>query len=401
MYRTRFFSLTMLLAAAFVGCAGSGVTDGTNTAEGPELSPNEVTASERWMAVTRGIVGRREFGGPNATARTFALVAVAQYNAALGAGTTKVSGRIPSEAAAVSAASSAVLSALYPLERDSITFRSNADRDYFAVFATEKAADYPAGETIGTTVAAAVLARAATDRTNAVWTGTIPAGPGFWTTAAPAQPLLPLWGESRPWFLTTGAQFRSVAPPVFNSAEFLAASSEVKTITASRTAEQLTIAQFWQGASGPGGPMGYFTQVASGLATADHLNERRTARMFAVLHMAMMDATIGCWDAKYAYWYVRPFQADPSITTPVGRPNFPSYPSAHSCTSSAAAGVLSGLFPSAQSMLAGKVTEAGNARIYAGLHYRFDVTAGQELGGKVAALALTKVPKANVAIPLN
>ena len=76
--------------------------------------------------------------------------------------------------------------------------------------------------------------------------------------------------------------------------EFLAAVAEVKTITASRTAEQLTIAQFWQGASGPGGPMGYFTQVATGLATADRMNERRTARVFALLHMAMMDATLGC-----------------------------------------------------------------------------------------------------------
>lgn len=394
--------LAVLIAVSFNGCADSTVTDGTTVTEGPELSANEVTAAERWMAVTRGIVGRREVGGPNATARTFALVAVAQYNAAVAAGTTaKVAGRIPSEAAAVSAASSTVLAALYPVERDSITFRNNSDRSYFAVFATEQAADYAAGETIGATAAAAVLARAATDRTTAVWTGTIPSGPGFWTTAAPAQPVLPLWGESRPWLLTTGAQFRSTAPPAFNSAEFLAAVSEVKTITSARTPDQLTIAQFWQGASGPGGPMGYFTQLATALASADHLNERRTARVFALLHMAIMDATIGCWDAKYTYWYVRPFQADPSITTPVGRPNFPSYPSAHSCISSAAAGVLSGLFPSAQSMLAGKVTEAGNARIYAGLHYRFDVTAGQELGGKVGALALTKVPKANVAIPLN
>ena len=393
--------LSLLLAVAFIGCADTNVTDGANLAEGPELSANEVTAAERWMAVTRSIVGRREVGGPNATARTFALVAVAQYNAAVAAGTTKVSGRTPSEGAAVSAASSTVLAALYPAERDSITSRTIADRQYFAGFATEQVADYPAGETIGADVAVAVLARAATDRTNTAWAGTIPTGAGFWTSAAPAQPVLPLWGESRPWLLSAGNQFRSAAPPVFNSAEFLAAIAEVKSVTASRTAEQLTIAQFWQGASGPGGPMGYFTQVATGLATAAHMNERRTARMFALMHMAIMDATIGCWDAKYTYWYIRPFQADPFITTPVGRPNFPSYPSAHSCISSAAAGVLSGLFPSAQSMLAGRVAEAGDARVYAGLHYRFDITAGQELGTKVAVLALTRLPRANIAIPLN
>ena len=52
-------------------------------------------------------------------------------------------------------------------------------------------------------------------------------------------------------------------------------------------------------------------------------------------------------------------------------------------------------------MLSTKVEEAGNARIYAGLHYRFDVTAGQTLGGQVGALVLTKSPKANISIPLN
>lgn len=131
------------------------------------------------------------------------------------------------------------------------------------------------------------------------------------------------------------------------------------------------------------------------------MNERQTARVYAVMHMAMMDASIGRWDAKYAYWYVRPFQADPTIATPVGRPNFPAYPSAHSCLSSAAAGVIVGLFPSTKTAMDAKVAEAGEARIFAGLHYRFDVTAGQELGYKVAALALTRVPKANVAIGLQ
>jgi hypothetical protein len=63
--------------------------------------------------------------------------------------------------------------------------------------------------------------------------------------------------------------------------------------------------------------------------------------------------------------------------------------------------VLSGVFPAAKTMLAAKVEEAGNARIYAGLHYRFDVTAGQTLGGQVGALVLTKSPKANISIPLN
>ena len=393
--------LTLVLLSVASSCSDSPSTEPSVAAEGPALSANESTASTRWMVVTRNIVGRREVGSPLGTARGFALVAVAQYNAAVAAGTAKGSGKPPSEAAAVSSASAAVLRALYPIEADSINAQVTADKMYFPNFASEVPFDFAAGTTIGQTVATAVLSRAASDRTDVVWTGMIPTGPGNWINISPAQPVSPRWGEARGWLLTSGNQFRPVAPPIFNSPQFQSALAEVKTVTANRTAEQLTIAQFWQFASGPGGPMGYFTELATGFTTAQTMNERKTARVYAVMHMAIMDASISCWDAKYAFWYVRPFQADPTITTPVGRPNFPSWPSAHSCLSAAAAGVLIGLFPSATSMLSAKVAEAGDARIYAGLHFRFDVTAGQEIGGKVAALALTRLPVAGSAIPLN
>ncbi len=397
----RHLTLVLLAVVSGSGCSDSASTEPSVVAEGPALSANESTASTRWMVVTRNIVGRREVGSPLVTARTFALVAVAQYNAAVAAGTTKGSGKPPSEAAAVSSASAAVLRALYPVEADSINAQVVADKMYFPNFASEAPFDFAAGTTIGQTVATAVLSRAATDRTDAVWTATTPTGPGYWSNIPPAQPVSPRWGEARGWLLISGNQFRPIAPPMFNSPQFQSALAEVKTMTANRTAEQLTIAQFWQFASGPGGPMGYFTELATGFTTAQSMNERKTARVYAVMHMALMDASISCWDAKYAFWYVRPFQADPTITTPVGRPNFPSWPSAHSCLSAAAAGVLTGLFPSASSMLSAKVAEAGDARIYAGLHFRFDVSAGQEIGGKVAALALTRLPAAGSAIPLN
>jgi len=395
---------TLLLLPALPACSDdSGPTQpDTILTEGPLLSASQVPASTRWMGVTRNILGRREFG-PTTTARSFALVAVAQYNAATAAGLTTATspaGR-PSEAAAVSAASAAVLAALYPMEQDSITARVASDRAYFPTFASQQNYDIIAGEAIGRTIAASVLARAASDGAALVWTGTIPVGAGYWVNTAPIPPVVPRWGEARPWLITSGSQFRSTAPPAFGSTEFQTALAEVRAVTAARTADQLTIAQFWQGASGPGGPMGYFSSLASGYTADGQFNERRTARVYAMLHMAMTDATIGCWDSKYLYWYVRPFQADATITTPVGRPNHPSYPSAHSCTSSAAAAVLSGFFPAQTASLNARVAEAGIARIYSGLHFRFDITSGQDLGSRVGALALTKVPAANTSIPLQ
>jgi hypothetical protein len=53
--------------------------------------------------------------------------------------------------------------------------------------------------------------------------------------------------------------------------------------------------------------------------------------------MAAMDATIACYDAKFTYWLIRPYKADPAITTPIGRPNHPAYPSSHACNSGASA----------------------------------------------------------------
>jgi len=349
------------------------------------------------MRATRVIIGRREVGSPVMITRNFALIAVAEYNAATAAGAAApVAGKKPSEAGAVAGASAAMLRALYPAEDTAVTAQLVSDRAYFVTIAAETAFDFAAGEAVGAGIAAQVLARAATDGSNAIWTGTIPVGPAFWSNAAPpAQPVTPLLGQARGWFLTSGDQFRPVAPPAVTSAAFATDLAEVRTLNAARTPDQLALAQFWQFASGPSGPIGHFSELAGGLTNAAAYNERRSARVYALLHMAMRDATISCWDAKYAYWLIRPFQTDPSITTPVGRPNFPSYPSAHSCISAAAANVLTGLFPSSKATMDAKVVEAGISRIYAGLHFRFDITSGQEIGVKVAALALTRVPAVN------
>jgi membrane-associated phospholipid phosphatase len=365
-----------------------------------ERATTRTTAAARWNALTRTIVGRRE-PGPLGTARTFALVSVAQYDAAVAAKRGKAGRVHPSEAGAAAAASAAVLRALYPAEQALVDAQLAADRTDLPSLPTERDADFAAGEAVGREVGAAALARAATDGSNAVWTGAVPVGPGFWRNAPPARPLGPRWGEVRPWFMTAGDQFRPAAPPAFGSAEFLDALAEVRRVTDALTPAQLQVAQFWQYASGPGGPIGYFGAVARGLAAREHLDERHTARVLAVVHAAMMDASIGCWDAKYAYWYVRPHQADPLIATPVGRPNFPSYPSAHSCLSAAAVGVLAGLFPRAADDLHAQVAEAGVARLYAGLHFRFDVDAGQQLGFAVGRLALERAPRGLAAIPLE
>jgi membrane-associated phospholipid phosphatase len=392
------------LGLGLAGCATDAVAPpemATASAAPAVPAAERETAAQRWIAFTRTVMGRR-VGSPLITARSYALVSVAQYNAVVAARDAKAGGLHPSEAGAASGAAAAVLGALFPVEMSAIATQLASDAEFFATLPSERSADWAAGVAVGEQAAAAVLAYATTDGSTAVWTGTIPVGPGFWLNAPPpAQPIGPLWGEVRPWNLAAGDQYRPAPPPAFGSPAFLAALAEVRHYTDNLTSDQLWIAQFWQGGSGPAGPMGHFGAVATRLADAQRLGEHAATRMFAVLYMAMMDASIGCWDAKYAYWYIRPHQADPLIATPVGRPNFPAYPSAHSCFSAAAAGVLRDIFPSATRELQAQVEEAGVARLYAGLHFHFDISAGQEIGFSVARAALERAPRGWQAIPLD
>lgn len=362
---------------------------------------DRVTAAVEWNRLTRTIISRRE-PSPNWSARDFAMVSVAQYNAIIAAERAKSGGQHASIGGASAGAAAAVLGALFPMEQTVIAAQLAADAAYFRTLPNEKQDDFAAGVAIGRSSAAAVLARAAMDKSDLVWTGSIPTGAGIWKpSAAPAKPVNPRWGEITPWLMTSGSQFHPSAPPAFGSPAYQAALAEVRQYTDNRTPAQLTIAQFWNSDYGAGGPAGYFGAYASGLVTSRHFDERKAAQALALLHMAIMDASIGCYEAKYSYLVQRPYQGDPGITTPVGRPNHPSYPSAHSCLSSAGAAVLTSFFPDAAATLDAMVTEAGMARIYAGLHYRFDVDAGRTLGESVAALAITLARQGHAPIPLR
>jgi membrane-associated phospholipid phosphatase len=404
----RLFLAHLVATLGLAACTDAGRAPTTPTAAadaastaGRSSAADRTTAAARWNLLTREIIGRRG-GNSNDAARTFALVSVARYDAVIAAEDAKSRGAHPSEAGASAGAAAGVLAALYGEEASFVEARLAEDARRAATLPSERHTDFAAGVAVGRAVAAAVLARAASDGSKAVWTGTVPQGPGLWRPATPTtQPQHPLWGKVRPWLLEANDQFRPPPPPAFGSPEFLAALAEVRAYTDDLTPERLRIARFWNSEYGPGGPAGYFGALAAELTERHQLDERRAARVLAVMHMAVMDASIACYEAKYFYWYIRPHQADPAIATPVGRPNFPAYPSAHSCLSSAAAGVLAGFFPAQADELHALVREAGISRVYAGLHFGFDITAGQRLGEAVARLALQRAPAGHRPVPLD
>jgi membrane-associated phospholipid phosphatase len=342
-------------------------------------------ASIGWNRVARDYVSALAVK-PNqqATLRAFTYLSLAQYDAVLAAEDARERGSRPSPQAAVASASAVVLSYVFPAGATGFesAVRAQAAAPRWPGEANE---DFAAGERVGRAIGAAVVTSAMADRFDAVWTGSVPVGPGLWTGTAP---LLPLLGRMRTFFMTSGSQFRPPPPPAFGSPEFTAALAEVRLISDTRTPQQLAIAQYWAATTGSLAA-GFWNEQASDLILRYRLDERRAAHTLALSNMAAMDANIACHDAKYTYWLLRPWQADPAITTPIGRPNHPSYPSNHACVSGTMAYTLGATFPEERDRLAAMADEAGESRLYAGIHYEFDKDAGLLIARRVSDLALS------------
>jgi membrane-associated phospholipid phosphatase len=104
----------------------------------------------------------------------------------------------------------------------------------------------------------------------------------------------------------------------------------------------------------------------------------------------MYDAFVACWDAKFFYWMARPVSMDAGVRTVFPTPPFPSYPSGHSTISSAAAEVFAVLFPDAAQAYRDRATDASLSRVYAGVHYRFDIETGDTLGVKIGRAVMQR-----------
>jgi hypothetical protein len=287
---------------------------------------------------------------------------------------------------AVAGAAATVLTYAFSKDEQAIAGRLSGE---LAATGVEGRADFAAGIEIGRAAGAEVVAAAKTDRSDLAWSGPAPSGADKWSSRnqPPRPPLGPRLGEMRPFFLTTGAEFRAPVPPPYDSPEFRAAVAEVRAVADHRTDAQLRIAQYWENLTGAFGA-GAWNDVARSAIAAHGLSEAEAARVLALTHMVGVDATIACHDSKYVYWVPRPTQADPGISLAIGVPNHPSYPSNHACISGAIGIVLDAQFPDQGGRYSAMGMQAGESRIYGGIHYRIDVNAGNDIARKVAARAL-------------
>jgi membrane-associated phospholipid phosphatase len=266
---------------------------------------------------------------------------------------------------------------------------------------------------------------------------------GTWRPTPPALAAGagPQFAYMVPWAIGAPSQFRPGGPPALASARYAHDFNETKNMgsfsSIVRTPDQTVFSWFWTSSTASY----IWNTLAASLINRtndddrrdsrdeerDHDNDSRPsrhnttlehARLFALLDLAMADAAIGCWEAKYTYIFWRPITAIPeaaadgnAATTPdptwaplFATPAHPEYPSGHSCVSGAAGVVLAAAFGEKTRFtvesdampgitrsfrsFSSALEEVANARVFAGIHFRSATDDGQVLGASVGHYVL-------------
>lgn len=359
------------------------------------------------------------------TTRSFAMLHAAIFDAvnsisrAYNPYLTQIEGAAPSASkeAAAAAAAHEVLINLYP------GFQSLLDTQLEQSLAS--VADEAAkaeGVQIGQMVANRILQARSQDGANAPQVpfifGTAPGDYQSTPPNFPKQPQLTQWPGVTPFALEKASQFRPGPPPALTSDNYTNSFNEVKSLgisnSATATPDQAVTGRFWNGAI-----QNYWNEIAQTAALDRKLKTAETARLFALLNLSLADSVIAFYDAKYTYRFWRPVTAIREAATDgnpetTADPNWlpetdntapdPSYPGAHAVISAAGSRVLIAFFgdhfdlPVTSETLPGVTRsfrrfsdasrEATFSRIFAGQHFRFDLTAGRRLGNDVAGFVL-------------
>jgi PAP2 superfamily len=391
-----------------------------NTQDSPTDAVNPVVQWNRTLLV---IV--RTAGAQPATVhptRSFAIMHAAIYDAVNAIERThkpylvRLTGvsRFASQDAAAASAAHEVLVTLYP------TFKTSLDSQLQqSLSSIHDGADKAEGIAIGRTVADQVLTARSNDGSSAL---PIPFvfvnAPGDYQSTPPnfpKQPQFTHWSHVTPFALERANQFRPGPPPALTSDTYSDVLNEVKSLgiahSATATTDQALTGSFWNGAI-----QNYWNEITQTATLQKELTTAQSARLFALLNLGFADGVIAFYDAKYTYNFWRPVTAiraaandgnpetlaDPNFLPEVGNTTpDPSYPGAHAVISAAGESVLvsvlgknhfdftvtsevmKGVERSFRSFSAAD-EEATLSRIFAGVHFRSDLTTGQKLGREVA-----------------
>lgn len=345
--------------------------------------------------------------------RVYAYVALAMYDATIAAWESKYfynrrrptewkhnlptavevpnSPSYPSEHSAAAQAAATVLAHFLPAEAQSFQTLAQQAGWSRVLAGVQFPSDHYAGLALGQRVAEQVIAQADTDGSALPWTGTVPTGPCKWIGTNPGNVTAANW---RPLLLISPSQFRPAPPPACDSPQVVAETAEVRNFPRAAPGNAASFvfrykAFYWQS---PEGLDTWPYRYADKWIAEDRLDQNppRVARAYALIAAVLFDAFIASQDGKFTYWYIRPHQLDSAIVPLFPVPNFPSYPSNHSTFSAARSEVLAYLFPTRADFIRAVGKEAGDSRIWAGIHYQMDNVAGVQLGRSVAQVFIAR-----------
>jgi PAP2 superfamily len=371
--------------------------------------------------VVAASVGARQ--SPAAQARNVAMVHLAMFDALNSIEPRYAPYRVQlpvpnttSGEAAASAAAHYLIVRLYPEQK------KDADAALTAALAAVPDGDPKAkGVQLGEIIAAAMLQDRSNDGANAPDTYRPFTVAG--TYVPTVLPVLSNWGAVKPFAMTSGSQFRPVAPYALTSAQWAKDYTEVKRFGvktgSARSVEQTDVARFWEQTGAA-----TYNPLVRQVCAAKNLGILEQARVFALAYIAVADAYIAVFDAKYAYSFWRPVTAirngdldgndgterdaawEPLIPTPM----HPEYPCAHCIAQSSVASVMSALFGDdiaavkltsttaagvtrSFSRLSDYVAEVIDARVFDGVHYRTSGDVGADMGRKIGQYVMQNVLK--------
>jgi len=371
---------------------------------------------------------RTDRTAPPIASRSLAIAHVAIYDAVNGIARTHEPYLLPS---AVSASASRVAAASAAAHQALVSLFPSHTSTFDALHATILAGipngpQKTNGITWGEFVATQILTARANDGSNAIVQPPGGSGPGVWIPTPPAflPYLLPQWGFVVPFGMGSSSQFRPPGPPSLDSQRYAADYEEVKELGAlvgsTRTEDQTEIALFWADGAGTETPPGHWNSIAQIIGAGRGNTLEENGRLFALLNIAMADAAICSWDAKYIYHFWRPVTAiafaEPQLNwmSFIVTPPFPDYTSGHSTFSAAAATVLPLFFgtedlpfTTGSDFLPGvfrsfstcqdAAEEAALSRIYGGIHFRSASEDGLQAGSSIGEWTVTHylLPKGN------
>jgi membrane-associated phospholipid phosphatase len=269
-----------------------------------------------------------------------------------------------------------IIAHFYPHLKDSVSHMAERLMRSRVAAGVAFPSDTQAGFELGRRIAEAEIEKTKDYITTKVWDGKMPEGNQYYRGRFA---MFPTAGLSKTVVLQNGSQFRPAPPP-----DYTKDMAELKNFKQTFRSKSNA---FFFASQNFGGDLLNQKLFEYNLAQ----NPPRAARIFAATAVASYDAFIACWDAKYAYWGIRPDQYDTTYKPLLPTPPFPGYPSGHAVMCGMMAELYSYFFPADMQYFLTRAKDGAESRFQAGIHFRTDNEAGLELGKKVSALVVEKL----------